>query len=131
MSNKQYKKVSRRAEEYLETIYDMIRRGERPGVRRIARALGIKPSSVVEYLRKLCREGLVDYREGGEINLTREGLEIAREVRRRHEIIKEFLINIGVDPEIADEDACYIEHGVHQETLDKIIEFSRKIKRCL
>ncbi len=120
---------SKRAEDYLETIYELINKGERPGIRKIARMLGVKPSSVVDYLRKLCREGLVIYEKGGKIELTEKGLEIAREIRRRHEIIKEFLIRIGVPEDIANEDACYIEHGVHPETLDKIIEFLKKLRK--
>lgn len=122
-------KERKRVEEYLEIIYDMINSGEKPGIRKIARALGVKPSSVVEYLRKLCREGLIVYEKGGKIAFTEKGLEIAREIRRRHEIIKEFLIVIGVPEEIAEEDACYIEHGIHEETLKKIMEFLEKIKK--
>jgi len=125
------KKISRRAEEYLEVIYSLKSRGEKPGVRKIARILGVKPSSVVDYLRRLCREGYIIYRPGGEIELTEKGLEIARDIRRKHEIIREFLIRIGVPPDIADEDACYIEHGVHPETLEKIIEFLKKDSKCL
>jgi len=123
------RRARRRTEEYLEAIYEIINRGERPGVRRLARELGVKPSSVLEYLRKLCREGFIDYRSGGEIKLTDKGLEVAREMQRRHQLIKEFLILLGVSPSIAEEDACYIEHGVHEETLKRITEFIKKIKR--
>ncbi len=123
------RKPAKRAEEYLEVIYQLIRRGEKPGVRKIARILGVKPSSALEYLRRLCREGLIIYQPGGDIELTGRGLEIAREISRRHEILRRFLIELGVPPEIADEDACYIEHGVHPETLEKIIEFLDKVKK--
>jgi len=122
------RQISRRAEEYLEVIYNLLINGEEPGVRKIARILGVKPSSVVEYLHRLCREGYIVYSRGGRIELTEKGLEVARELRRRHEILKEFLISIGVPKEIADEDACYIEHGVHPETLEKILAFLKKLK---
>jgi len=120
------KRVSKRAEEYLEVIYSLASSGEELGVRKLAKIMGVKPSSVLEYLRRLCSEGYIVYSSGGRIELTEKGLKLARELRRRHEIIKEFLVSIGVPEDIADRDACYIEHGVHPETLEKIVEFLRK-----
>lgn len=118
----------RRVEEYLETIYEMACRGERVGIRKLASVLGVKPSSVVEYLRRLCEEGYVEYLRGGCISLTQRGLEVAREVKERHEVIKEFLVLVGVPEDIAEVDACYIEHGVHEETINKIREFVDKYR---
>lgn len=118
----------RRVEEYLEIIYELTCRGERVGVRKLAQVLGIKPSSVVEYLRKLCSEGYVVYEKGGYISLTEKGLELANEVKVRHNVIKEFLVLIGVPEDVAEIDACYIEHGVHKETIDKISELTIKLK---
>ncbi|MET1160111.1 MAG: metal-dependent transcriptional regulator [Thermoprotei archaeon] len=126
------KRVSRRAEEYLEAIYELISKGEKPGIRKLAKLLGVKPSSVLEYIRRLCREGLLKY-EDGKIEFTNKGFQIAQEIRKRHELIKEFLILIGVSEDIADQDACYIEHGVHEETLNKIMEFVKKYResKCI
>jgi len=50
-----------RMEDYLEAIYVMIINNEKPGVRALARRLNIKPSSVLEYLRKLDKEGYIVY----------------------------------------------------------------------
>lgn len=118
--------VKKRCEEYLEAIYGMIASGENPGVRKLARTLGVKPSSVVEYLRKMCEQGYVTYEHGGKISLTNKGFEIAREICRRHRLIRDFLISIGVPEEIAEKDACYIEHGIHGVTLAKLEEFLEK-----
>lgn len=118
--------VSKRCEEYLEIIYCMVKRGEKPRVNRIARELGVKPSSVVEFLRKLREKGFIVYEAGGEIHLTEKGLDLAKSVFNRHQAIKRFLVSIGVSEEIAEKDACYIEHGIHEETLRKLIEFVNK-----
>jgi len=117
----------KRVEDYLEVIYIMICNGEKPRIREIARRLNVKPSSVVEYLRRLHEEGYLIYEKGENITLTEKGLRLAKETYRKHQIITQFLIQLGVSKEIAEIDACYIEHGLHPETLEKIIEF---LKNC-
>ncbi len=116
-------KTTRRTEDYLEAIYVMILNGQKPGVRSLARRLMVKPSSVLEFLRKLDREGFIRYKGGGDIEITEKGLEVAKQVYQRHRIISEFLQRLGVPRDIAEVDACYVEHGIHHETLEKIIEF--------
>jgi DtxR family Mn-dependent transcriptional regulator len=115
-----------RAEDYLEAIYAMIQNGRRPRIRELARRLGVKPSSVVEYLRKLDEEGYIVYRKGGLIRLTKKGEEIAKRVYQRHILLTKFLVLLGVPRDIAEIDACYMEHGLHDETIKKISEFIRK-----
>ncbi len=117
-----------RMEDYLEAIYVMIINNEKPGVRALARRLNIKPSSVLEYLRKLDKEGYIVYEGGGNIKLTEKGLEIAKKVYKRHRIISEFLQKLGVPKEIAELDACYIEHGIHPETLEKFVKYLEEHK---
>ncbi len=114
---------TRRTEEYLEAIYVMIINGEKPRVRELARRLGVKPSSVVDYLKRLAREGYIVYEKGGRIELTEKGLKIAEKTYRRHVILSKFLQKLGVPREIAERDACYIEHYITPITLEKIIRY--------
>ena len=123
------KNLSPTAEDYLEVMLVLEKEHGRIRVKDIAARLGVRPSSVIDYLKRLTHEGLVEYRPGSRIKLTSKGREIAEEIYRRHQIIKEFLILLGVPPDIAEKDACYIEHGLHKETLDKIIEFIEKCRR--
>jgi len=118
----------KRLEEYLEAIYFLINKGERPGIRRLARELNVKPSTVLEYVRKLCSRGLIKYCDG-RIELTDKGLKIVEEIVHRHRVIRELLIYLGVPEDIADIDACYIEHGVHDETIKKIEDFLMRVKK--
>jgi DtxR family Mn-dependent transcriptional regulator len=115
-----------RAEDYLEAIYAMIQNGRRPRIRELARRLGVKPSSVVEYLKKLDEEGYIVYRKGGLIKLTEKGEEIAKKIYERHLLLTKFLVLLGVPRDIAEIDACYMEHGLHDETVKKISEFIKK-----
>ena len=113
----------KREEEYLEAIYLIKLKKGTVRIKDLALALKIKPSSVVSYLTKLSNKGLVKYMKRGSIELTSKGEKIAKNVYHRHRIIKEFLCRILELPEdIAEEDACYIEHGVHEETIRKMEE---------
>ncbi|MEM0378203.1 MAG: metal-dependent transcriptional regulator [Thermosphaera sp.] len=114
--------ISIREEEYLEIIYELQECGKLK-VREIARRLGVKPSSVVEFLRKLRDRGLIEYEKGGKISLTSKGLEIAKGLESKHKLLYSFLVSLGVPKEIAFRDACKMEHYLHPETLSKIKEF--------
>ena len=112
----------RRFEDYLKAIYMLRGRNSCVRIKDLARILNVSPATVVEYLRKLSREGLVVYEKGCRcIDLTPKGLEVARRIYNRYRIVKEFLRNVlGVPIEIAEKDACYIEHGIHEVTLEKM-----------
>jgi DtxR family Mn-dependent transcriptional regulator len=113
-------------EEYIEVICSLEREeGEaRPG--RMAARMGLKPPSITEMLRKLEEEGLVIYRSYSGVHLTPAGLAIARNLTRRHEILAEFLISIGVTRNRAEKDACQIEHHISEESVERIEEFVRR-----
>ncbi|WFO76400.1 metal-dependent transcriptional regulator [Desulfurococcaceae archaeon MEX13E-LK6-19] len=116
-------KVSARTEDYLKCIYFLEITYGRARVKDLSLRLGIRPSSVIDYLKRLSREGYITYKPGGKIKLTDKGREIASRVYEKHLLIKEFLLSLGVPEDIAEQDACYIEHGIHETTLQKIREF--------
>lgn len=121
----------RRSEDYLKTIYMLKERKGVVRVKDIAEELGVRAPSVVNFLEELASEGLIIYEKRERIDLTDKGLKIARDVRERHEAIKNFLkllLNIG--DEEAEADACYIEHGVGDETLERIRMFIRFTREC-
>lgn len=120
---------TRRTEDYLEAIYVMIINGEKPRIRELARRLGVKPSSVVDYLKRLAREGYIVYEKGGRIELTDKGRVIAEKTYRRHMIISRFLQKLGVPRDIAERDACYIEHYITPITLEKIVKYLEESER--
>jgi DtxR family Mn-dependent transcriptional regulator len=70
----------------------------------------------------------VNYEKYGGVTLTGEGKRIGQEVDRRHKLIKTFLELLGVPEDIADEDACEVEHSIHPETLEKLQTFIDRVK---
>ncbi len=119
----------KRAEEYLEAIYILQRAKGAPRIKDIARILNVRPASVVEYLDKLAEQGYVEYHKRDTLRLTKKGESLARKVYGKHRAIAEFLETILLLPHsIAEEDACYIEHGVHEETVRRIIRFVEFLK---
>lgn len=124
------RKSSKREEEYLEAMYILIKSKGIIRVKDLSRILNVKPASVVEYLDKLASKGLIKYEKYGSIKFTKRGLEIAEEIYKRHLALKEFLtLILGVPKDIAEKDACYIEHGIHDETLDRLVKLVEYFKR--
>ncbi len=95
-------------------------------VKDIAKKLRVKPSSVVGYLNDLTRRGYVEYEKHEFIRLTEKGARVASNVYEKHLLLKEFLSDIlGVPEKIAEEDACYIEHGISDLTIQRLVQFTK------
>ena len=111
------------AENYLETILILSRK--LPVVRSvdIANELGFKKSSISIAMKNLREKELITVSDAGFINLTKAGREIADMIYERHEFLTSWLTKLGVDPEIAAEDACKMEHGVSKESFQAIKNF--------
>ena len=103
------------AENYLETILILSRK--LPVVRSvdIANELGFKKSSISIAMKNLREKELITVSDAGFINLTEAGREIADMIYERHEFLTSWLTKLGVDPEIAAEDACKMEHVVSKK----------------
>ena len=115
------KETHESSEDYLETILRLT--GEMANVRSIdiARALNYSKPSVSRAMKILSEKGYIYMDENKFIHMTKEGLEKAKDVDRRHRILKAALINLfDVSEETAEKDACRIEHIVSEETVLKI-----------
>ncbi len=115
-------------EEYIETIFVLEQRNGRAQTGMIAAQMGVKPPSITEMLQKLEREGLIHYESYNGATLTISGKKMARELMQKHRIIADLLEIIGIDRELAEVDACQIEHHVSTKTLkqlEQFVEFAR------
>jgi Mn-dependent DtxR family transcriptional regulator len=110
------------AENYLETIL-MIQK-EKGSVRSIdvARHLDYSKPSVSRAMALLKGSGYVVIDPDGLIHLTDSGQEIAERIYERHDLFTRWLVMLGVDPEVAADDACKIEHDISAESFGKIKE---------
>lgn len=108
-------------EDYLEAILTLQEEQKVARVRDIARQLKVKMPSVTGAVRNLAEKGLVNYERYSFVTLTEEGRKIAEEITSRHLIIYDFLTRVLlVDMEIAELDACRIEHAVSPQTMTKL-----------
>ena len=116
-------KVNESAENYLETI--LILSKTRPVVRSvdIATELGFKKSSVSVAMKNLREKNQITVTSEGFIYLTDSGREIAEMIYERHEVLSSWLERLGVDKQIAVEDACRIEHDISKESFEAIKKF--------
>ena len=112
-------------ENYLETIL-MIK--EKQGVVRsidVARALNFSKPSV----SRAMDQGFISMEQGGDIQLTEEGLAKAKSIYARHLLLTAFLQEVtGVSEEMAEENACRMEHILDQEVVDGISTYMSKSK---
>ncbi len=116
-------------EEYVEIIYEIQKKKKKVHTNDVASALNINPSSVTEMFHKLTDEGFVFYEKYNGVILTDKGKSIAIMLKKRHETLRHFLELLGVDKEIANNDACRIEHNVNPQTVKKLRKFIEYAKR--
>ena len=112
--------IQESAENYLETI--LILSQKLPVVRSvdIATELDFKKSSVSVAMKKLRENEHIIVSPEGYITLTPSGKEIADRIYERHTLLSSWLERLGVDPKIAAEDACRIEHVISSESFEAI-----------
>ena len=116
-------KMNESSENYLETI--LILSNRKPHVRSIdiANELGFSKPSVSIAMKNLKENGYITIDDGGMISLTDKGREIAEKTYERHTLFTEWLIRLGVSPDVAAEDACRMEHAVSEESFAAIKNF--------
>ena len=108
------------AENYLETI--LVLSKKLPVVRSvdIANELDFKKSSVSIAIKNLREGGKITVTQAGYIYLTDSDREIAEMIYKRHEWLTNWLISLGVDSNIAAEDACKMEHVISKESFEAL-----------
>lgn len=105
---------------YLETIYVLSRKIGNVRSIDVGEYMGYSKPSVSRAVGLLKSGGFINVDENGFLTLTEAGLELAVSIYERHTIVSNFLKKIGVPDDIADEDACRIEHIISKETFDAI-----------
>ncbi|MDY6338929.1 MAG: metal-dependent transcriptional regulator [Saccharofermentans sp.] len=112
--------IGKSAEDYLES---MIILKEKNGYIRsidIANFLGVTKPSVSNAMKRLREEGYIEMNRSGFITVTEKGMEIADKIYTRHKKLTDFFITLGVNAEVAEDDACKIEHDLSDETFEAI-----------
>ena len=103
-------------EMYLETVYILSNKSESIRSIDICEYMGYSKPSVSRAVGLLKNGGYVTVDEKGYMTLTSEGKSVAEKMFERHTMLTDFLVRLGVDKDIASEDACKIEHVISDET---------------
>jgi DtxR family manganese transport transcriptional regulator len=114
------------AEDYTEMIADLINQTGEARAVDLAKHFGVTGPTVNSIIRRLVREGLVESKPYRSIFLTDNGKSLAAYCKKRHEIVYNFLIKIGVGIDIAKNDAEGLEHHVSTETLKVFKKYINK-----
>ncbi|MCL2790576.1 MAG: metal-dependent transcriptional regulator [Desulfobulbus sp.] len=123
--------LSASLEDYIETIYHIITEKQVARGKDISTRLSVSGASVTEALRALSKRGLINYAPYEVITLTTEGSNIAEDVIRRHNALKQFFTNVlALDDPFAEEGACKIEHTAPPAVIARMVDFIRFLEIC-
>ena len=116
--------ISSSMEDYLETILNLTKKTGSARVSEIAESLNIAASSVTEVMGKLSKMKLITQEKYGPVILTKKGRGYAERIAYRHQVIKDFLIDVlGVNAKIAEKDACLMEHVMSPVTMQHLVDY--------
>lgn len=112
--------IQESGEMYLETIY--VLRKSMATVRSVdvAEHMDYSKPSVSRAMGLLKNGGFIEIAPSGGITLTETGAQVAQKIYERHTLLTTFLIELGVSPEVAGEDACKMEHAISDESFEAI-----------
>lgn len=117
-------KLSENMENYLKAILVLAEEQGVVRVKDISRMMHVKMSSVTAALGALSKSGYVKHESYGYVQLTPKGNDTARDVHKRHHMLLRFLRDVlDVDSQMAEKDACGMEHAISPHTLKRLERF--------
>jgi len=123
--------LSESLEDYLEIILDLEETQKVARAKDIAEKMGVQRGSVTSALKSLEEKGMINYEPYSFVTLTVAGKQIAEEVTRRHNALKNLLLNVlQVDEETAESTACRMEHAIDKKSLERLLNFFEFVYRC-
>ncbi len=123
--------LSESMEDYIEAISQLEEKLKVVRVKHIAKIMQVKMPSVSSALGVLDRKGLVKYEKYDYVELTDTGQRVANSIRRRHDTLKKFLVEVlAVDEKNAEKDSCGMEHHISKSTIYNIVRFMEFIDLC-
>jgi DtxR family Mn-dependent transcriptional regulator len=122
---------SQSVEDYLETLYVLGLAQKVVRVKDVAQALNVTMPSVVAAVRTLSEKGLVEQEKYGHIELTAKGEAVAKEIYARHQMLYAFFSEIlGLEPQVAEADACRIEHHLSPQARERMMKMVEFVRAC-
>ena len=116
--------IAESGEMYLETIHLLTKKNGRVRSIDVCEEMGYSKPSVSRAIGILRESAYIEVDPKGFITLTESGRELAEKIYERHTIITEFLKKLGVNEDLASEDACKMEHILSDESFEAIKSFA-------
>lgn len=111
-------------EDYLEVISNYLKKYNKIRAIDISKELNVSRASVSEALKRLSKQGLINYGRYDAITITEEGEKIAHKVIKKHTLLQEFFSNVlGLEEQEATENACKIEHIISEKVFERLYEY--------
>jgi DtxR family Mn-dependent transcriptional regulator len=122
-------RLTRRREDYLEAVFELAARDGVARVRDIALRTRVSKSSVTAALKQLARAGLIEHDPYQLVRLTPRGHALAGQVRRKHDVLRGFLVEVlSIEPPRAEANACRMEHVVDDQVLRRLVLLSEFLR---
>jgi DtxR family transcriptional regulator, Mn-dependent transcriptional regulator len=125
------KTLSQNAEEYLEVLYKLSLEERPVKTTKISKMLHIAPASVTQMIKKLEKDGYVDYSPYKGVNLTEEGYNIASKITRKHRLLERFLHDmLHIKKESVHDQACEMEHSLSDDAERALCQLLEQPDEC-
>ena len=112
--------IQESGEMYLESIYVLLKAKALVRSVDVAEHMGYSKPSISRAMGLLKKGGFIEIAPDGAITLTASGTEVAEKIYERHTLLSQLLVQLGVSPETAAEDACRLEHAISDESFQAI-----------
>ena len=110
-------------EMYLESIYRLLQSGKHVRAIDVGEYMGYSKPSVSRAMGLLKKGEYIIVDKDGSITLTESGKAVAEKIFERHTLITELLVSLGVDADVASDDACKVEHVISDESFEAIKKY--------
>lgn len=122
--------MSKSLEDYLETLFILAQEKKVVRVKDMTENMNVKTSSVNKAMKVLADAGFVYHEKYGYIELTESGFQEGEKIYKKHVMLRRFLSEIlNVSDNVAEHDACAIEHCLSEETYENMVRFLNSYRR--
>ena len=115
--------IQESGEMYLESIYRLLQSGKHVRAIDVGEYMGYSKPSVSRAMGLLKKGEYIIVNKDGSITLTESGKAVAEKIFERHTLITELLVSLGVDADVASDDACKVEHVISDESFEAIKKY--------
>ena len=113
-------------EDYLEAVLVLQKQNGYARCVDVAEYLEVKKPSVSRAVKGLTKMKYLMKKANGTLSFTEQGKQIAEQVYEKHLFFTDKLIEAGVSPDIAAQDACRLEHVISEESILKLKALTEK-----